>query len=193
MLSTNNNQNSQNKQPKSNYSNNMTKNKNKNINKNLTFTLTDDSKDGFTLQKNKRHLSSTSFTSTLDPLTLSTLTKNKNKKLFKTKNRFEALSQDEPHEENLMNDIFVQNSHNDTLKPPPPIFIRGVNDYTEVCTKLIDLIGVDNFFCKSSGDRLKIQISNPDAYRTLVRYLKKENAKFHTYQLKEDKSIRIVV
>jgi len=71
-----------------------------------------------------------------------------------------------------MNDVFVDNnSHNDTLKPPPPIFVRGVIDYTEVCTKLIELIGVDNFFCKSSADRLKIQTTNPDSYKSFVRYL----------------------
>ncbi|KAL4141409.1 hypothetical protein QTP88_004052 [Uroleucon formosanum] len=93
-----------------------------------------------------------------------------------------------------MNDVFVHNnSHNDTPKPPSPFFVRGVIDYTEVCTKLVDLIGVDNFFCKSSADRLKIQTANPDSYRTLVRYLKEENAEFHTYQLEEDKPIRVVI
>lgn len=170
----------------SNLSNNANKNKYKNNDKNLTFSLTDDSNDGFTLQKNKRNLSSSSSTSTL--------TKNKNKKLFKTTNRFELLSPDEPPEESSSNDVFVPNSsHSVTQKPPPPIFVRGVVDYTEVCTKLIDLIGVDNFFCKSSADRLKIQTANPDSYRTLVRYLKEENAEFHTYQLHEDKPIRVVI
>lgn len=130
------------------------------------------------------HLSNSSSTSTQGSLNSSTLIKNKNKKLFKSTNRFELLSPDEPPEESSMNDVFVDNNrHNDTPKPPPPIFVRGVIDYTEVCTKLIDLIGVDNFFCKSSADRLKIQTTNPDSYRTLVRYLKEENAEFHTYQL----------
>ncbi|KAL4104420.1 hypothetical protein QTP88_019721 [Uroleucon formosanum] len=93
-----------------------------------------------------------------------------------------------------MNDVFVHNNiHNDTPKPPPPIFVRGLIDYTEVCTKLVDLVGVDNFFCKSSADRLRIQTANPDSYRTLVRYLKEENAEFHTYLLKEDKPICVVI
>ncbi|KAL4089046.1 hypothetical protein QTP88_024124 [Uroleucon formosanum] len=93
-----------------------------------------------------------------------------------------------------MNDVFIHNnSLNDTPKPHPPIFVRRVIDYTEVCTKPIDLIGVDHFFCKSSADRLKIQTANPDSYRTLVRYLKEENVEFHTYQLREDKSIRVVI
>lgn len=177
----------------SNLSNNA--NKNKNNDKKLSFTLNVDSNDDFILKKNnKRHLSNSSSSSTHGSLNSSTLTKNKSKKLFKSTNRFELLSPDEPPEESSMNDVFVDNnSHNDTPKPPPPIFVRGVIDYTEVCTKLIDIIGVDNFFCKSSADRLKIQTANPDSYRTLVRYLKEENAEFHTYQLKEDKPIRVVI
>ena len=93
-----------------------------------------------------------------------------------------------------MNNVFVHNnSRNDTQKPPLPICVRGVIEFTEVCTELIDLIGVDNFFCKSSADRLKIQTANPDSYRTLVQYLKKEKTEYHTYQLKEDKPIRVVI
>lgn len=192
MSSTNNNQN---KPLLSNLSiSNANKNKNKNNDKKLTFSPNDDSNEDFIMQKNKRHLSSSSSTSTHGPLTPSTLNNNKNKKLFKTTNRYELLSPDEPPEEKLLNDVFVHNSsHNDTPKPPPPIFVRGVIDYTELCKKLIDLIGVDNFFCKSSSDRLKIQTANPESYRTLVRYLKEENAEFHTYQLKEDKPIRVVI
>jgi hypothetical protein len=102
-------------------------------------------------KKNKWHLSNSSSTSTHGSLNSSTLTKNKNKKLFKSTNRFELLSPNEPPEESLMNDVFIDNTsnshntHNDTPKPPPTIFVRGVIVYTEVCTKLIDLIGVDSF------------------------------------------------
>lgn len=68
-----------------------------------------------------------------------------------------------------MNDVFIHNnSQNDVLKLPPPIFVRGVIDYTEVCSKFIDLIEVDIFFCKSTADELKIQTANPDSYRALV-------------------------
>jgi len=104
-----------------------------------------DSNDGYNLQKNKRLLSSSS--STHDSPNSSILTKNKNKKLFKSTNWFEHLSPDETLEESSMNDVFVHNnSRNDTPKPPSPIFVRDVIDFTEVCTKRIDLIGVDNFF-----------------------------------------------
>ncbi|KAL4082584.1 hypothetical protein QTP88_029807 [Uroleucon formosanum] len=46
---------------------------------------------------------------------------------------------------------------------------------------------------KSTVDHLKVQTSNPEAYRTLVHYLRNEKAEFHTFQLKEDKPMRIVI
>ncbi|KAL4131218.1 hypothetical protein QTP88_008559 [Uroleucon formosanum] len=89
--------------------------------------------------------------------------------------------------------IYIDTNVNVQNKPPPPIFIKGVADFPELCTRLIELIGVDNFLCKSSADKLKIQTSNPDSYRALIHFLKDENAKYHTYQLREDKPLRIVI
>lgn len=66
-------------------------------------------------------------------------------------------------------------------------------DFTGLCTELIELIGFDNFYCKSITDRLKIQTTNPESYRALVHFLRKENAEFHTYQLQEDKQTRVVI
>ncbi|KAF0703180.1 Uncharacterized protein FWK35_00030177, partial [Aphis craccivora] len=45
----------------------------------------------------------------------------------------------------------------------------------------------------STTDCLKIQTVNPDAYRVLVLFLKDEKAEFHTYQLKEDKPLLVVI
>jgi len=79
------------------------------------------------------------------------------------------------------------------IKSPPPIFMKGILDFPNFCSALIELIGVDNFFCESAGDRLKIQISNPESYRTLIRYLKERKAEYHTYKLREDKPTRVVI
>ncbi|KAL4143761.1 hypothetical protein QTP88_006048 [Uroleucon formosanum] len=51
----------------------------------------------------------------------------------------------------------------------------------------------DNFFCKTSSDRLKIQTSNPESYRALSHFLKEQEAKFHNYQLKQDRPLRVVI
>ncbi|VVC38718.1 Hypothetical protein CINCED_3A019214 [Cinara cedri] len=75
------------------------------------------------------------------------------------------------------------------IKPtlPPPVFIKGVISFPALCSELIEQIGVDNFSCKSSTDRLKIMTTNPTSYRTLIHFLKNQKAEYHTYQLKEDK------
>jgi hypothetical protein len=76
---------------------------------------------------------------------------------------------------------------------PPPIFIRDVIEFTSLYTKLIELIGVDNFYCKASTDRLKIMTANPESYKILDHFLREEKAEFHTFQFKEDKPLRVVI
>ncbi|KAL4089756.1 hypothetical protein QTP88_024727 [Uroleucon formosanum] len=125
-----------------------------------------------------------------------------NKKLFFTSNHFEVLSQDElepsiptkptlstSNEPNQEGNISV--GIKSTL--PPPIFVKGVICFTDLCSELIELIGVDNFSCKSSTDRLKIMTTNPASYRTLIHFLKDQKAEYYTYQLKEDKPTRVVI
>ncbi|KAL4119440.1 hypothetical protein QTP88_012249 [Uroleucon formosanum] len=190
---------------------NINKNKNANIqagrlNKqhiinNITLNATnpsssrdniDDSSNGeWTHIPSKRHLSDSSDPLSPDP------TINKNKKLFITKNRYEPLQAESQIIQNSTTD--TQKSTSETpnyvnpIKPPPPIFVKGIVNFPDLCAALIEKFGVDNFFCKSSTDSLKIQTANPDAYRTLVHFLRDQNAQFHTYQLREDKPTRVVL
>ncbi|VVC40844.1 Pre-C2HC domain,Zinc finger, CCHC-type [Cinara cedri] len=89
-----------------------------------------------------------------------------------------------------------QNNDNsdEVFKPPPlPIFVRGVENYLDLCTALIELIDVDNFFCKAFANCLKIQTSNLESYRALIHFLKDQEAEFNTYRLKQGKPLRIVI
>jgi len=154
-------------------------------------------------QPSKRNLSSSSQTSsTSDQVNIKSQNIIKKKtKLFKSTNRFEILNQlDDPDLNSSSQQLPVElpvEQNNDisdeVFKPPPPIFVRGVVNYLDLCTSLIELIGVDNFFCKTSADRLKIQTSNPESYRALIHFLKDQEAEFHTYQLKQDKPLRVVI
>lgn len=147
------------------------------------------------VNSDKRNHSSTSSSEPSSP----NLLQHVSKKLFATRNRFDVLKPPESTEETFETTAQEKQSIADPdpvltySKPPPPIFIRGVEDFPGVCTKLIELIGVDNFICKSTADHLKIQTTNPGAYRTLVHYLRDAEAEFHTFQLKEDKPMRIVI
>jgi hypothetical protein len=98
------------------------------------------------------------------------------KKIFVTQNRYEILSQDEnqnhdetpPANPTIHTTEYIDIDETAPIKPPPPVFVKGVADFPELCQKLIEIIGVDNFACKSSADKLKIQTTNTDSYRSLV-------------------------
>jgi len=119
------------------------------------------------------------------------------KKLFATANRFEVFNQPDNDNDkinaNISSNNSDQNNTESTAKSPPPIFIKGVLNFPELCTSLIEILGVDNFFCKSSTDRLKVQTSTPDAYRILIHFLKDQKVEYHKYQLHEDKPTRVVI
>lgn len=183
----------------------ITISKNKTSNSSLV-TSNNQPDAGWTIQKTKRNLSSSTNSEPNSPREQSSKIR---KKIFKTANRFEALASNVVQDSNQLKDQ-IDFSLNDStenittnmqidctsdppIKPPPPIFVRGVEDFPELYTVLIELIGVENFVCKSSTDRLKIQTSTPDAYRSLIRYLKEEKAEYHTYQLQQDKPIRVVI
>lgn len=76
---------------------------------------------------------------------------------------------------------------------PPPIIVRGVLDFIGFRDELIRLIGSDNFFFKSSSNDLKIQTTKPEYYRVIIHFLKDNEAQYHTYQPREEKSYRIVI
>ncbi|XP_050540736.1 uncharacterized protein LOC126905249 [Daktulosphaira vitifoliae] len=152
--------------------------------------------DGQYKQTNKQ-LHSNSSNSQSDPSSPNTNldTKENNKQikknLFATRNRFELLVQDDPFDSPTTVNIStnslqydaennIMNNENTLIKSPSPIFVKGVEDFPALCTVLIELIGVDNFICKSSTNSLKIQTTDPTAYRTLVHYLKSEKAEYHT-------------
>jgi len=149
--------------------------------------------DNWTEAKKRNH----SISSNSEPPSSPQVFANKNKKkLFSSPNRFEILKPTETtNGEAATNEIqpTYPASDHPTIKPPPPIFIKGVEDFLGLCNASMDLVGADNFYCKSTTGHLKIQTSNPDSYRNVVRFLRKENAEFHTFQLNDDKPTRVVL
>lgn len=158
----------------------------------MATTSNNSSSDNLTELKKINH----SISSNAKPPSSPQVHHNKIKKLFSSPNRLETLRPTEiTHEEIITDELLSTDSisAHSSNKPPPPIFIKGVEDFPSLSTVLIDLIGVDNFYCKSTADRLKIQILNPDSYRTVVHYLRKEKAEFHTFQLNKDKPTRVIL
>jgi len=172
-----------------------------NVNTNLNdynhkaSTSNDTPTSGWSTQKKRNH-SNSSYSNPESPTTPQVCPPKTKKKLFFTKNRYEILSSTEQSVEPPAEDSQGTTLEPDaplSIKPPPPIFVKHVRDFPELCIELCELIGVDNFHCKSTPDQLKIQTTNPEAYRTLVKFLRNEKAQFHTFQLKEDKPTRVVI
>jgi len=124
----------------------------KSINNNDSVFNFDSSNNGWTTKTNKRNLSTSSNQSSsgLSP----NLNVNKSKKkLFVTANRFSVLtpnvSDNAPPDNSTEENPNIIIDQIDQIKPPPPIFVKGIINFSDLCTSLIELIGVDNFFCKS--------------------------------------------
>jgi len=117
-----------------NVNKNIGSHSNKNINK------TNSSSDGVwkTQQKQKRIHSDSSISD--NPT--SPKAQQIRKKLFSTTNRFEVLSQNVNTDENLDDNLIdlEQPIIPDTIKPPPPIFVKRVEDFHELCLALIAMI-----------------------------------------------------
>lgn len=117
--------------------------------------------------------------------------------IFASSNRFAPLDNENVEAENIEidqtdNDLNEENEQK-KIKPPPPIFVSGVLDFNTFRICLINLIGVNNFLVKSTTKNLKVQTTNSDSYRSVIKYLKENKAEFHTYQAQEDKPFRIVI
>jgi len=159
-----------------------------------TDNINESSNDGWTHLPSKRNLLSDSF----EPLSPDHHV-NKNKKLFITKNRYESLQAEPLITQNSTADNDIQNSTSETpnsvnpTKPPPPNFVKGIPNFPDLCAALIELIGDEIFFLQIVGRQPENSNSNPDTYRTLIHFLREQNAQFHTYQLGGDKPIRVVL
>jgi len=120
----------------------------------------------------------------------------KKSKFFSSPNRFSVLSENEPDtidndDTNNQNESAITQTNK--KDQPPPIYVKGILNFSNLRNAIGDLIGQDSFTCKSTTTHLKIQPDTPDNYRTLIHFLKDEKAEYHTFQPQSDKSLRAVI
>jgi len=140
-----------------------------------------------TKSKSKRSHPSTSSTEKVNKIM---------KPVFVSTNRFNILNTSENLNETEMHNTSKNNpdSNTEQINPlPPPIFVCNVGNFIELRNNLINLVGSDNFYFKSSANNLKISSKNSDSYRAVITYLKSGNAEYHTYQARDNKAFRIVI
>ncbi|KAF0752052.1 Uncharacterized protein FWK35_00017882 [Aphis craccivora] len=139
-------------------------------------TINSQSDEGWTIKqksKSKRILSSSS-----EPNSPTEHQPKPRKKIFASANRFNAFASYEYQDSNQM-DCLNDNPLNDTDK----------NSATNTQTANTN----DTPIKAPPPVSLKIQTSTPDAYKSLIRFLKEEKAEYHTYQLPQDKPVRVVI
>lgn len=75
---------------------------------------------------------------------------------------------------------------------PPPINVQGVQDYQSFYDSIASTQG-DTFTIKMmSGDSVKINATNEDAYREITKLLTSNNLLWHTYENKQARPIRVM-
>lgn len=107
-------------------------------------------------------------------------------KPVETSNAFGALQEN-------VNDKDHENANAEEIRKPPPIFIEGV----ENIQPLIDLLKI----CAPNGhtfkclynNQVKVQPNSSQNYTDIIKALTEKTTEFHTYQLKENRSFRVVV
>ena len=83
--------------------------------------------------------------------------------------------------------------HREPPPPPPPIFVNDVIDIQTMIKSLERDISKEDYNLKITNNKVKILPTNPEAYRKLTKILRALKANFHTYQLKEERTFRVVL
>ena len=84
-------------------------------------------------------------------------------------------------------------THPTQVTKPPPIFLHGVLNFTEMMKSLTEVVE-EQFYTKSLANNvIKIVCLTPDTYRKIVTHCKERNIYYHTYQLKEERAFRVVL
>jgi len=107
-------------------------------------------------------------------------------------NRFSPLAQsnDDVHMETDTSTNIAQTK----LPLSPPIFIKTeIMQFNLFCKSIKQLTQPDGFLCKSSVNGLKLNTYTTDSYHKTEKFLKEKKVNFHTYQLKDKKSYRVVI
>ena len=107
-----------------------------------------------------------------------------------TFNRFSIL---EITEDTMNTTETVNNLHTQKISPPPPIFIDDVIDIQSMIRTIETDISKEDYKLKINNNHVKVLPTHADAYRKLTKLLKTLNAKFHTYQLKQERPFRVVL
>ena len=92
-----------------------------------------------------------------------------------TRNRHEMLTEDSSQLE------ASGEPHPPQSSKPPPIFLHGVINYTEMIKGLTEVAEEEQFLTKSlTNNVIRLACSTPDTYRAIIKHCKERNIYYHT-------------
>lgn len=113
--------------------------------------------------------------------------------IINPKNRFQYLESAPDENDKVTNAKKTAEELNNAKTPP--IFISGVGDiqeFTNILDNNNDLINKYTMKIMNNSD-IKLMTNDVLAYRAAISKLTQVDVKFHTYQLKQDRSFRVVI
>ncbi|KAI4475989.1 hypothetical protein M0802_014962 [Mischocyttarus mexicanus] len=108
--------------------------------------------------------------------------------VFETANRYSILNSNAVTDSDMPENKQVQK-----IPSSPPIYIENVLDIQSLTKCLNNAIKKENYTHKISNNQVRVLPADADSYRIITKTLKSLNACFHTYQLKEERSFRVVL
>lgn len=74
----------------------------------------------------------------------------------------------------------------------PPI-VKNIKNFQLLCSQLNKITGSGSYSCISRTYDTKISPNTADCYRKIVKYLTETKADYHTYQLRQERALRVVI
>jgi len=82
---------------------------------------------------------------------------------------------------------------NDSIPPPPPIFLTSPINFIDLCKNLEQITKTEGFLCKSNSKNIKRNLHSASSYRAVISLFNENKLEYHTYQTHEEKSYRVVI
>lgn len=109
----------------------------------------------------------------------------------KTSNRYKELEDQEQTDKEQ--ETTTETSITTKVIKPPPLFVVGVK-FIQPLVDLLKTVAPNQYIQKClNNDEVKIQANTKEAYQAIIKALMEKDTQFHTYQLKEDRSFRVVL
>lgn len=93
----------------------------------------------------------------------------------------------------LPQDVSSSAVEDTTEKRPPPIYLSNLTNYSALLNDLKLISENLDFKCKSNVNSVIVYPSSSEQYRKFVIYFKTNQMSFHTYQLPDERSARVVL